>query len=36
MQHPKDVGDKSTLAIIFALRFEGYDVLMPFGENTAA
>jgi hypothetical protein len=34
MEHPKAVGDKSTLAIIFALRFQGYDVLMPFGENT--
>jgi hypothetical protein len=34
MQHPKDVGDRSAMAIIFALRLEGYAVLVPFGENT--
>jgi hypothetical protein len=34
MQHPKDIGDKSTMAIIFALQVEGYPVLLPFGENT--
>jgi len=34
MQHPKDVGDRSTLAIMFALRLEGYAILVPFGENT--
>jgi hypothetical protein len=34
MEHPKDVGDRSTLAIILALRDAGYGVLMPFGENT--
>jgi hypothetical protein len=34
MNHPKDVGDDSTLAIIFALRRVGYRILMPFGENT--
>ena len=33
MKHPKDVGDDSTLAIIFALRRAGYRILMPFGEN---
>jgi hypothetical protein len=34
MEQPKAVGDKSTLAIMFALRLEGYAVLVPFGENT--
>ena len=34
MAHPKDVGDKSTLAIMLALRETGYGVLVPFGENT--
>jgi hypothetical protein len=34
MEHPKDIGDRSTLAIIIALRDAGYGVLMPFGENT--
>jgi hypothetical protein len=34
MAHPKDVGDKSTLTIMLALRETGYGVLVPFGENT--
>jgi PD-(D/E)XK endonuclease len=34
MQHPKDIGDRSTLAIIFALHMQGYTVLLPFGENS--
>jgi hypothetical protein len=34
MEHPKDIGDRSTLAIILALRDKGYGVLLPFGENT--
>ena len=34
MEHPKDVGDKSTIAIMLALRAEGYALLVPFGENT--
>jgi hypothetical protein len=33
MRHPKDIGDMSTMAIIFALEVEGYPVLVPFGEN---
>jgi hypothetical protein len=33
MEHPKDVGDRSTLAIMLALRSAGYHVLIPFGEN---
>jgi hypothetical protein len=31
-EHPKDVGDRSTLAIMLALRDAGYGVLLPFGE----
>ena len=34
MQHPKDVGDTSTLAVMLALQTLGYSVYMPFGENT--
>jgi hypothetical protein len=34
VEHPKDIGDRSTLAIILALREAGYRVLLPFGENT--
>jgi hypothetical protein len=34
VEHPKDIGDRSTLAIIVALRARGYGVLVPFGENT--
>ncbi len=31
---PKDIGDRSTLAIMLALRQAGYALYMPFGENT--
>jgi hypothetical protein len=34
VEHPKDIGDRSTLAIILSLRSVGYGVLLPFGENT--
>jgi hypothetical protein len=34
MSHPKDVGDRSTLAIVLALRLERYAILLPFGRNT--
>jgi hypothetical protein len=34
MEHPKDKGDRTTLAVMLALRVAGYAVLMPFGENT--
>jgi len=34
MQHPKEIGDRSTLAIMLALREAGYQLLVPFGENT--
>jgi hypothetical protein len=34
MEHPKDVGDRCTLAVMLALRGVGFPVLVPFGENT--
>lgn len=34
MEHPKSVGDRSTLAIMLALREAGFAVSVPFGENT--
>jgi hypothetical protein len=34
MEHPKDKGDRTTLAVMLALRETGYEVLVPFGENT--
>jgi hypothetical protein len=34
MDHPKDVGDRSQLAVMLALRRAGFDLLVPFGENT--
>jgi hypothetical protein len=34
MEHPKAVGDRSTLAIMLALREAGYAMYAPFGENT--
>lgn len=34
VEHPKDVGDRSTLAIMAALREQGFALLVPFGENT--
>jgi hypothetical protein len=34
MEHPKTIGDRSTLAIIGALQRLGYGIYMPFGENT--
>jgi hypothetical protein len=36
MEHPKHVGDRSTLAIMLALQESGYAVYVPFGENTRA
>jgi hypothetical protein len=36
MEHPKAVGDRSTLAIMLALREVGFDLYVPFGENTRA
>lgn len=34
MRHPKDIGDRSTLAIILALQTQGCTTYLPFGENT--
>ena len=34
MEHPKAVGDRSTLAIMVALERCGYQLYLPFGENT--
>ncbi len=34
MEHPKDIGDRSTLAIISVFREVGYGIYLPFGENT--
>ena len=34
MEHPKDVGDRSTLAIISVFRELGCGIYLPFGENT--
>jgi hypothetical protein len=34
VEHPKVIGDRSTLAIMWALRAAWYDLLVPFGENT--
>jgi PD-(D/E)XK nuclease superfamily protein len=34
MEHPKAIGDGSTLAAMTALREAGYRLYLPFGENT--
>jgi hypothetical protein len=34
MEHPKDIGDRTTLAVMLALHESGYQVSTPFGENT--
>jgi hypothetical protein len=34
MAHPKDIGDRTTLAVMLALHDAGYQVSTPFGENT--
>jgi hypothetical protein len=34
MEHPKAVGDRTTLAVMLALQEAGYDIAVPFGENT--
>jgi PD-(D/E)XK endonuclease len=33
-EHPKDVGDRTTLAVMLALHMAGHTVLVPSGENT--
>jgi PD-(D/E)XK endonuclease len=34
MDHPKEIGDRSTLAAMLGLKAAGYALLVPFGENT--
>ena len=34
MEHPKDIGDRTTLAVMLALSDAGYQIAVPFGENT--
>jgi hypothetical protein len=34
MEHPKAIGDRSTVAIMCAFRLQGWDVFLPTGENT--
>jgi hypothetical protein len=34
VEHPKLIGDRTTLAVMLALRNVGYAVSVPFGENT--
>jgi hypothetical protein len=34
VEHPKDVGDRSMLAVMLAFRESGYAMYVPFGENT--
>src|SRR5262249_27273026 len=34
MEHPKAKGDRAVLGIMFALHEAGWDLLVPFGENT--
>jgi hypothetical protein len=34
VEHPKDKGNRTTLAVMLALQDAGYAVLTPFGENT--
>lgn len=34
VKHPKDIGDRTTLAVMLALRDFGYAISVPFGENT--
>ncbi len=34
MEHPKAIGDRTTLAVMAALQRLGYGLYMPLGENT--
>jgi hypothetical protein len=34
IEHPKDIGDRTTIAVMLALQAAGYNVSIPFGENT--
>jgi PD-(D/E)XK endonuclease len=33
VQHPKEIGDRTTLAVMLGLHTAGFSVLLPFGEN---
>lgn len=33
MEHPKAIGDRTTLAVMLALHRAGHAILIPFGEN---
>jgi hypothetical protein len=33
MEHPKAIGDRTTLAVMLGLQEAGYALLIPFGEN---
>jgi PD-(D/E)XK endonuclease len=33
VEHPKTIGDRTTLAVMTALHASGFGVLLPFGEN---
>jgi len=33
MDHPKAIGDRTTLAVMLALEQAGHPILVPFGEN---
>jgi hypothetical protein len=33
VDHPKDTGDRSTFAIMYALRLEGYAILVPWART---
>ena len=34
MQHPKEIGDRTTLRVMVALQELGYEIYVPWGENT--
>jgi hypothetical protein len=34
VEHPKAIGDRTTLVVMLALERAGYRLLVPFGENT--
>jgi hypothetical protein len=34
VKHPKDVGDRTTLAVMLSLQEAGYGIAVPFGENS--
>jgi hypothetical protein len=34
VEHPKEIGDRSLLAVMLGLASVGHSILLPFGENT--